>query len=506
MIHFIFLLILTPSVATAEPATLSWWFLPESSLELPHETEEDETGHWVEIWERSDDDFDEAPTGILERSVGARWAGFKADRLGKPTRAILVLADRRIVDFDGEKARTGVIQDGEKITWSDGSIQKIVEFKKKRRRSRSSKPMKINFGKIAIPAAGLKLREVPAWSVEGISTLLEKLSKGLESKITPRDLSSVAQISDFNGSALNFKYATNCSFNERVKIEDALAEIEPKLTCWMEQNKTQASRLLVALLQQPIIDCRARPSMNADACAMSSLPFNEGFFVTQPRINLALSRCGSELGDTLLHETFHLAGIPENTELLDKARVQSESCESSPAKLNYENPGEGFMNDFQVGTRIFLFRKIKEEAVEKWGWSQGEKAFMLGTLCLKMGDKYCSRTYFQQAANSNLLGFIELPEGGEVTWSSLAQFYYFDSISEDLFRMRQLVNYLRRDPQGPLLLRLESDNYRRHEFHVARSTLEAVRNNKGMCNAAVDEKVYCEDLSAIVQTPWFKNH
>src|SRR5205085_8552875 len=139
---------------------------------------------------------------------------------------------------------------------------------------------------------------------------------------------------------------------------------------------------------------------------------------TQPKIYLSMDRCDDEAGDTVLHELFHLAGFHDETPAMDKAFEQSASCSVVPAQLNFENPGEGFINDFQVQTRIFLFGKVREDA-EKWGWTDGEKAFFLGAMCAKMGDKYCARRYFQTAAEGHLSGMVEMPEGGDFSWPAL---------------------------------------------------------------------------------------
>ena len=112
---------------------------------------------------------------------------------------------------------------------------------------------------------------------------------------------------------------------------------------------------------------------------------------------------------------------------------------------------------------MFLFRKVRDEAVEKWKWSEGEKSFVLGSICAKMGDRFCARRFFQQAAEGGLQRTVNLPEGGEVTWSSLASYNLYDSSSEDMLRMRELVKYLRRDPNGILLRRLETGVYRLHD-------------------------------------------
>jgi hypothetical protein len=175
------------------------------------------------------------------------------------------------------------------------------------------------------------------------------------------------------------------------------------------------------------------------------------------------------------------------------------------ASVGFENAGEPFVNDLQVETRMAVFRRVRDEAVEKWGWSEGEKAFLLGTVCTKMGDRNCARKFFTQATEAGLDGMVELPEGTQVSFKSLIAFNTFDSISEDLQRMHELVRYLKYDPSGALLRRLETGSHRSHEFHLARNALESLQKNKGVCNDTVDERIYCEDLAQIVKTPWFKN-
>ena len=61
--------------------------------------------------------------------------------------------------------------------------------------------------------------------------------------------------------------------------------------------------------------------------------------------------------------------------------------------------------------------------------------------------------------------------GGEIAWSALAQYEFYDSVSEDLQRMHELVRYLHRDPNGSLLRRIELGSHRVHEFFVARQAL-----------------------------------
>lgn len=236
---------------------------------------------------------------------------------------------------------------------------------------------------------------------------------------------------------------------------------------------------------------------------MATLPLANGFFPSDPEIFIAMNRCRGEEGQTLLHEVLHLAGAKEVD--LESALVKAESCGQSKASLNFENQNEGFFNDFEIQTRIFIFRKIRDESVTKWGWQEGERDFMLGSICNRMGDKYCSRTYFQKASEENLQGDIVLPEGESVSFGALAQFQFYDSITEDLQRMHELVRYLKRDPNGVLLRRIESGTHRLHEFFVAREALAAVKEHKGICSSETDEHIFCEDLLAISKTPWFRN-
>jgi hypothetical protein len=271
----------------------------------------------------------------------------------------------------------------------------------------------------------------------------------------------------------------------------------------MEENPEASARLLGALMQRPTIACKGTSSFPKDICGAATLPRAGGFFVRDPEVLIYPDRCKGELGQTLTHEILHLAGIQDKD--MAAALEKAESCQSSPATLNFENLNEGFLNDFEVQTRILLFRKVRDEAVEKWHWRESERDFMLGTICSKMGDKYCSRNYFQKAADEGLQGTIDLPEGHSVSWSSLAQFEFYDSVTEDIQRMHELVRYLRKDPNGLLLRRIESGEYRLHEFFVARQALEAVKKNKGICSSETDEHVLCEDLAEIKKTPWF-NH
>lgn len=491
----------TPSISNAEGSSLAWWFLPDAMEDLPLEFEEDDNGYWTELWLRPGVDSEAAPNEVMEQTLGARWVGLNPDKDGKPTRVMLVMADDKIVDFTGEVSKPGSLND-DKIQWIDNTSEPLYAFRR-HRRHRNSK--KINFGKIILPPLASRTKTLTPWTVEQLSTLLEKLPAGPGvAKITTRDLSVPAQIYDTNGTLLNFRYESNCSDESRAQIENKLAaEVEPRLTCWMQDNPDGSMRLLAALAQRPKISCKAQSPMPADACGMASLPLLNSFFVSDPEIHVAVDRCKGELGQTLLHEILHLAGLKEKD--LDSGVVKAESCGQFKATLNYENQNEGFFNDFEIQTRIFIFRKIRDEAVEKWHWREGERDFMLGTICNRMGDKYCSRNYFQKASEENLQGQITLPEGTTVSWGALAQFQFYDAITEDLQRMHELVRYLKRDPNGILLRRIETGTHRLHEFFVAREALEAVKDHKGICSSETDEHIFCEDLLAISKTPWFRN-
>ena len=501
MLNLLLSLALTSCITYADPASLGWWLTPESSEDLPHELEEDELGYWSELWLRPSGSVETQPTTVLEQMVGARWMGSSKGKETTPNHITVVLAGKKIVDFSGDKVKTGLIGD-EFVTWSDGSKQALFEQKKRKRGRRHRAPVRMNFGKIALPPISAKVKKFPNWQVEGLSTMLEQIASTGDRKLDVRALSSVAQMTDPHGSVLGLRYSDSCSFEERQAIENTIAKnVDPKLTCWMSQNSLKGLQLLSALLQRPTIECKSTRPMTHQSCGMATMPMTDGFFPLSPKIWIVPS-C-EDLGGVIAHEIFHLAGLPEAE--VDKAIEQSESCVSNPEGLTFENKREGFYNDLQVETRMFLFRKTRDDA-DKWGWTKGERAFFLGLLCSKMNDKNCARRYFQEAVeSSSLVGSVELPEGGEVSLSTLAQFDLFDSISEDIYRMRELVRYLRRDPNGTLLIRLESGSYRVNEIFVARSALEQVKANKNICNAETDDRVLCEDLHQITKTSWFKN-
>jgi hypothetical protein len=409
---------------------------------------------------------------------------------------ILALAGSKVVEFKEEVARTGAIE-GDKIQWDDKTSDTLTAFRRRRRRRKSAK---VNFGKIVLPPLASRTKTLSPWAVERLPSLLDKLPSGPQAKISVRDFSAPAQLYDSNGSFLNFRYDESCSQEARAKIEDSLAfNVNSRLTCWMAENPEGSSRLLAALLQRPTVSCRN--NLPKDVCGMASIPRINGFFVNDPKIHIALDHCKGELGQTLLHEVLHLAGLTDKD--IDPALETAESCGTIPATLSFENENEGFFNDFEVQTRIFIFRKVRDEALEKWHWRPAERDFMLGTICTQMGDKYCSRNFFQKAAEEGLQGQIELPEGNTVSWSALAQFEFYDAVTEDLQRMHELARYLKRDPNGVLLRRIETGAHRLHEFFVARQALEAVKNNKGICSSETDEHVLCEDLVEIKKTPWF---
>ena len=170
-----------------------------------------------------------------------------------------------------------------------------------------------------------KTKTLTPWAVERLSTLLDKLPVGpIDAKISTRDLSVPAQIYDTNGSLLNFRYESNCTDQARTEIENKLAaEVEPRLTCWMQDNPDGSMRLLATLAQRPRLSCKAQAPMASDACGMASLPQLNSFFVSDPEIHVAMDRCKGELGQTLLHEVLHLAGLKEKD--LDSGLMKAES-------------------------------------------------------------------------------------------------------------------------------------------------------------------------------------
>jgi hypothetical protein len=172
--------------------------------------------------------------------------------------------------------------------------------------------------------------------------------------------------------------------------------------------------------------------------------------------------------------------------------------------LAFEGEAEEYMNDLQVETRLLLFRKVREDAVEKWGWAEGEKNYVLGEICNKMGDKFCSRRFFQLALEEPSSVQLTLPEGSEVTFKSAAHFGLYSSISEDFPRMHELARYLTHDPNGALLKRLETDTHRLHDFFIAYAALEKAKANRGICNSQNDDKVSCDDLVTISRSAWFR--
>ncbi len=492
-----------------QSSSLSWQLLPENLEDLPMEIETDTLGYWSELWLRSQDNPQSQPRSFMEQSLGVRWLGMNPDKTGKPSRVLLIFAERSIVDILGDKVRTGKIDaNGEKISWQDGTKDTMVGFKKRggrRKRQRSAK--KINFGKVVLPPIASHVKDITPWALDGLDEFLAKIPVGTENVWTSRDLTLLYKMNDHRGSLLKYRFGTNCSEDDKDQLENIIEQnIEPKLTCWVSQNPERGMLLVSALLQRPELECKMKPvAGEGDVCGKASFPVAESFFITSPKISLNMSKCKEEIGPNLLHETFHLVGIKDGEEM-EKALTQSESCSSSPASLTFENNPEEFFNDLQVETRILLFRKVREEATDKWGWTESEKAYVLGNICTKMGDKFCSRRFFQLASEAgNTQGMIPLPEGGEVSFSAAVHFGLFDSITEDLPRMHEMVKYLSRDPNGTLLRRLETGAHRMHEFFVARSALEQIKNNKGICNSETDDRVGCEDLSQIVKSPWFKN-
>jgi hypothetical protein len=495
-------LLMTNCVAHGDTGSLAWWLLPNNSDDLPNQVEEDDNGVWTEIWGRPfTTGSSSAPNSVMEQDLGIKWIGVDADREGKPTHVTLVVGNHHVVDINGPITKLGVLDD-EFLNWGDKTSQKLIDYKRRGRRRKKSAV--INFGKILIPSLSSNNRELSNWSLESLAGFLKEIPNSTETGISIRSISSIAQLGNPDGSLLNFRYSPHCSTEMRTKIENAIAsQVEPKLTCWLEQNPEMAFKFINILSQRPEIDCRPMFPAKPGACGMGTLPITEQFFAGAPKITIATQNCPDELSDTLLHEIFHLTGAKDGDANFATYLQQSESCHSLRADLTFEESPETFLNDLQVETRFLLFRKVRDESL-KWNWSEGERAFVLGSLCSKLGDQ-CSRRFFRQASETNLQGSIELPEGGEVSFSSLAAFKLYDSIPEDSPRLHELVRYLHRDPNGKLLRRMETGGHHLHDLYIVRDTLEAVKNNRGICNGEVSEHVLCEDLAQIVKTPWFKS-
>lgn len=491
---------------SSEYSSLAWHLLPQNLEELPIEFEADDFGQWTEIWLRANSKDQSALKSFMEQGLGVRWMGMEPDKNGRPRRIILVMAGKNVVDITDAKTRTGKIDPlGSRLTWNDGASDSIVAQKKRSRRKRG-RGKAINFGKINLPPLTSRPKEYTTRNFEALPSLLDKLSLAASVPWSKGEMDFLYKASDSKMSLLRFQYAADCSESEKRELDRLISqEVEPKLTCWAEQNPDKAMMLVAALLQRPVVDCKKKKLSASDSsCGEASLPLADSFFTSPPHISLNFNSCKEELNSVMVHESLHLVGIKDGPEM-DHAEEQAESCKSTPGQLSFDGNGEEFINDLQVETRISLFRKVREDAVEKWGWTDGEKDFVLGQICTKMGDKYCSRRFFQQAAEEYSQLAIPVPEGGEVSFKAAAHFGLYDSITEDMPRMRELARYLTYDPNGALLRRQESETHRLHEFHVARSALEKIKSNKGICSSEVDDKVFCEDLALIVKTPWFRN-
>lgn len=498
---FLILNFITHSASEASAAPLTWHLIPENVEELPLEITYDSTGAWEEVWVRPPTKPLSAPRLFMEQGLGVRWVGLDPDSNGKPARVIIVYNETDAVEITPEKTTTGKLEKGI-LTWSDGKQAVLVGNKKKRgSRKRSRRAKKVHFGKINLPPLNFKSVEMEPLAFQGLDTFIQKISGGPSTSMTTADQTLITRLSDSAGGGLRMRYASDCKETDKTEIENLISgEVGDKLTCWMQQNPEKNLWLLSALVQKPLVSCKT-PA--ADVCGRASLPLVEGFFATQAKLEFNMGEtCSENLNMTVLHEVLHLAGIKDGDEM-DAAVTQANSCESFAANLSFEGPGDEFFNDLQVETRLLLFKKVREESVEKWGWTEGEKDYVLGTICTKMGDKFCSRRYFQLATEAGGSGSFSLPEGGEISFAAAAHFGLFDSITEDLARMHELVRYLSRDPNGVLLKRLESGTHRMHEFYVARNALEQIRNNKGICGSEVDDKVACEDLAQIAKYPWF---
>lgn len=478
-------------------SSLSWHLLPENVFDLPLDIEEDAVGEWSEIWLRPYDKPDSDPYGLFERAVGVKWVGF-ADR------AILVYADKFIIDLEKDKTRFGRLDvKGERVTWQDGTKQDFVAYKGKPRRKRSRKAKKVNFGKVVLPPLKYKQIDIALNSFWGVEEFLIKAGTTGDKTWNKTDVALIQKLNDPGTNILKIRYANSCGEARQSQLEKIFEkEIEPKLSCWGEQNPQKAMHLITALLQKPTLECVDK--VEESYCGKSSLPIVEGFFISHPKIEIAFGgKCKEQQKNTLLHETLHLAGIKDGPEM-EKAIEQAESCASASGQLTFSNETEEFYNDLQTDVGMKLFRKIREEAVDKAGWSEGDRAYVLGQICTKMGDKFCARRYFQLATEMGSGTNIKLTSGKEVSFKAVAHFALFDSVVEDRSRMHELARYLKYDPTGVLINRTQTESHLVHEYFAARKTLEHVKENKGICNDETDDKVSCEDLGEIIKTPWFK--
>ncbi|MBK9293755.1 MAG: hypothetical protein IPM57_04810 [Oligoflexia bacterium] len=449
------------SSAFALTSSMSEYFLKDNILDLPLEIEEGPAGDWNQLWLKQHDKADQDPYALIVRGLGVRWYGTK-------DQAVLVFADKNVVNVQQQRTLFGKLDSKkENILWEDGSKQQLIDYKKRRKKRTRSK--KVNFGKVSLPPVKEKM------------PIIEHTN------------------------SLKIKYAKNCSATEKASLEEIFQkEIEPQLTCWGNQNPKKALQLMVALLQTPTLECSNKT--NVEYCGKATLPLLNGFFVTEPEIEIVFNKkCSTGLKDTILHESLHLAGITHGPQM-EEAIKQAKSCKDKPGVLSFSNEAEEFYNDLQGETAMVLFRTIKDAEEAKTNLTEAERAYILGHLCTKMGDKFCARRYFQIATEEGRGSNITLPSGQEVTFKAAAHFALFDSVVESRSRMHELAKYLRYDPKGVLISKIETPTHLTHEYYVARAALEIVKDNKGVCNDDTDDKVSCEDLGVIVKTPWFKGN
>jgi len=487
--------------------SLSYWLLPDKEEELPHHVEYDFNDVWKEIW--VSEGYDEKPlfNALLEQSLGVKWAAFDPDKYGNPGEMILVFADK-IVWLKKPDTIYGTIKSNT-VTWAGGSTANFYELRRRGRRSRrrGGRPKRINFGKIVLPREVNREMTLSSWTASGLDHLLGSIANG---RIDLQNVATVAKLS-YLGQAgfLNFSFGESCSLVQRERLERLLIEsLEPELNCLAGRSDKMRTRLLTLLLQKPRIECQVGPTMPTDSCGMATLPVRDGFFISRPTIYIPLNRCVGEEARTLLHETLHLLGLSHKSPDFDEGDQWANSCVNPAARPvhEFEAPENDFVNDFQVQARFSLFNAIRTLAESKWGWSSGEKAYVLGAICTQMSDSLCARRYFSEAAQAHLGGEFTLDDGATSTYFAASSFGLFDSIKEDKYRMRELLTYLKRDPQAALLRRREREGYKSHEYYLARSALEHIKENRNVCDEEIDEKIYCEDLGALVKTSWFLQH